>query len=72
MMWFNMFGNRYDVISSEELNISIETDVLDSIVEDIDDILDDIEAIQLLKKMGIDMRVQYIVDKSLWETETFI
>ena len=67
-----MIGNRYDVISSEELNMCIETDVLDSIVDDIDDILDDIEAIQLLKKIGISMRVQYMVDNSLWETDKFI
>lgn len=57
----------YGVILSDELNMSIDTNVLDSIVDDIDDILDDIEAIQVLKKNGINIRVQYMIDSCLWK-----
>ena len=58
--------NLYDVVCSDEYNMSIDTDVLDCVVDDIDDILDDIEVIQLLRKHGIIFRVQYVIDEGYW------
>ena len=54
-------------IVSDDLNMCVDTNVLDDLIDEIDDILDDNEVIQSLKKIGISVDVKYMVDTTMWE-----
>lgn len=56
-----------EVMISDCFNISIDTDVIDDIVEQLEDIIDDIDEVCCLKKIGVNFRVQYLVDNTEYE-----